>query len=540
MRSVSVVTSGGDVAGTWDVPEICKFFQMKKMLAEKVSVDQHLVHGHIDLRGQGFVHMGFGMGKWRGSYHGTEGETHTTPRSWSYHGPDEAILVRVLPVLMEQNFVGGAGEALVRMKVKKRRLSSRHVSVVTPGGSEVGSWEVPKHCNVLRMKQIIADRTGTHPLDQRLLHGSTMLVDGDLRELGVASGALLTLIQIPKTFVMTASEDHTVKIFNVASGQAKHHLRAHRNFVLSTIISRNRKWILTISGDGTALLWCTATFTRKRTFNHSPELDWEEHDQWVECSAFAPNSIDVITAGSDKKARLWRVDSEACVHVLRGHTHTVRSTDFSSDGVWVITASLDTTVRMWDVSSGECLHLFRQHVRAVSTAVFSPDNTVLSASDDHTAALWESATGKWEGYFEGHLQEVRSAKFSPAGTHEVTASDDCTARIWNVSSQNCTHVLWGPPYEMVSATFCPRGIYIVTVAEECSVRLWSAKSGHFLKQFMGHSDQSFCAEFSECSAWLVTSSFDGTAKLWSIEQDSCYQTFNAGGAIWCAAFCPIG
>ena len=86
------------------------------------------------------------------------------------------------------------------MQVKKRRLSSRHVSVVTPGGSEVGSWEVPKHCNVLRMKQIIADRTGTHPLDQRLLHGSTMLVDGDLRELGVASGALLTLIQTPKTF----------------------------------------------------------------------------------------------------------------------------------------------------------------------------------------------------------------------------------------------------------------------------------------------------------------------------------------------------
>ena len=77
MRSVSVVTSGGDVAGTWDVPEICRIFQMKEMLAEKVPVDQHLVKGHIDLRGQGFVHMAFGMGKWRGSYHGTEGETHT-------------------------------------------------------------------------------------------------------------------------------------------------------------------------------------------------------------------------------------------------------------------------------------------------------------------------------------------------------------------------------------------------------------------------------------------------------------------------------
>jgi len=44
-RLVSVVTSGGYVAGTWDVPEICRIFQMKKMLAEKVPVDQRLVHG---------------------------------------------------------------------------------------------------------------------------------------------------------------------------------------------------------------------------------------------------------------------------------------------------------------------------------------------------------------------------------------------------------------------------------------------------------------------------------------------------------------
>ena len=148
-----------------------------------------------------------------------------------------------------------------------------------------------------------------------------------------------------------------------------HHLKGHRNFVLSTILSRNRMWILTISGDGTAILWCTETFTCKRIFNHSPELDWEEHDQWVESSAFAPNSIDLITAGTDCKARLWRVDSEACVHVLRGHTQPLRGSEFSSDGVWVITSSLDTTVRMWDVSSGECLHLFRQHVRGVNLSL---------------------------------------------------------------------------------------------------------------------------------------------------------------------------
>ena len=59
------------------------------------------------------------------------------------------------------------------------------------------------------LKRTLASKLNIHPIDQHLVHGSNMLLEGELRTQGVASGAVLTLIQTPKTKVLTCSEDGT-------------------------------------------------------------------------------------------------------------------------------------------------------------------------------------------------------------------------------------------------------------------------------------------------------------------------------------------
>ena len=156
------------------------------------------------------------------------GVCYSTTQSWLLHGNEAAVFVRM-----------PAGWRDTCRTNPRRVLATRPVSVETPGGDVVASLDVPEIFTVVQMKTMLAGKIGTSAYDQHLLHGSNMLVEGELRQLGVASGAVVTLIQTPKTFVLTASEDGTAKLWNVDEATCAHNLEGHEGFICSAVLSGN-------------------------------------------------------------------------------------------------------------------------------------------------------------------------------------------------------------------------------------------------------------------------------------------------------------
>jgi WD40 repeat protein len=84
-------------------------------------------------------------------------------------------------------------------------------------------------------------------------------------------------------------------------------------------------------------------------------------------AAFSPDGSRVVTASSDKTARIWDAASAKEIAVLRGHDSWVWSAAFSPDGSRIVTASSDKTARIWDAHlqtmsvkdllAEACLHL---------------------------------------------------------------------------------------------------------------------------------------------------------------------------------------
>jgi WD40 repeat protein len=157
--------------------------------------------------------------------------------------------------------------------------------------------------------------------------------------------------------LITVSHDKTVRVWDVDNGQSVRIIRPH--------IGPGREGLLdsgAISPDGRilALSWVEGVqgraglihlvdFSRGRAIGVL-----KGHTDTVGSMAFSPDGKRLVSASSDRTARIWNLETRQTEHILKGHEHRVVGVAFSPDGKRLVTASYDRTARVWLVESGKC------------------------------------------------------------------------------------------------------------------------------------------------------------------------------------------
>ncbi|HUG90298.1 MAG TPA: protein kinase, partial [Planctomycetaceae bacterium] len=185
--------------------------------------------------------------------------------------------------------------------------------------------------------------------------------------------------------LLTASQDETARVWDVASGTQIRRLWGHSGWVWSAAFcperdargrARDERRIVTASQDGTARIWID------RSAAHQPvwttvdgDATFREHDGPVFTAAFSPDGRLVATGGHDRRVLLWDPEriapdqirervigqpvQETQHRILEGHTAPVRTLAFLDDGRHLVTGSDDNTVKLWNVATGNAFKTFR-------------------------------------------------------------------------------------------------------------------------------------------------------------------------------------
>ena len=202
----------------------------------------------------------------------------------------------------------------------------------------------------------------------------------------------------------SASADGSVKIWDLAGSVVENQSTKPNEFLLnptSSLVGHARgindvawskggdPFCVTASDDKTLRLWDVQT--------SDALVEFRGHDNFVFCCEFNGPSNLVVSGSFDETVKLWDVRTGECVSTLPAHSDPVTAVSFNRDGTCVCSASHDGLIRIWDVCTGECLKtIFAAGNPPVSHVSYSPNGKyVLAGTLDSKLRLWPmSVSGK--------------------------------------------------------------------------------------------------------------------------------------------------
>ncbi len=324
----------------------------------------------------------------------------------------------------------------------------------------------------------------------------------------------------------TASDDNTIKLWNLETGGEIRTLRGHDRGVRSVSFSPDGQTLATASDDNTIKLWNLETGEEIRTL--------QEQDEEVRSVSFSPDG-QTIASASGNTIQLWS-RTGTLLKTITGYNRPVLSVNFSPDGQMLAASSEDGTIQFWNLNGTSLAKLYEGNV--VYQVKFSPDGqTIASVGGDTMVKLW-NLDGTLLQMFKGHQDGVYDISFSPNGQTIASASADGTIRVWQrhgISLQR----FYAHRGNVYDATFSPDGQLMASGGADNVVKL-SRADGTPLKTLEGHTGLIHSVAFSPDNQILASASWDGTVKLWTRDGTLIDTLKGHTGRVYGVMFSPDG
>jgi WD40 repeat protein len=374
----------------------------------------------------------------------------------------------------------------------------------------------------------------------------------------------------------TASQDGSVWVWNIKTGQVLHHLDHGKTKVRVVRFSQNGKLLATGDDSGKIWIWDEHTGAKLHV------LSLQEQTSRITSIVFHPDGQRLVAGWSDGRVALWDLRNYSLKRVFDTKAdQPIVSLVFGRDGrefiagndggqlySWrfdgrqqpvprfslkldrlslnaiapspdakqlVIAAGREDpkglhggakgSVKIIDAATGNELRELRGgHNGAVLDAAFSSDGRiVITSASDGTICVWDAKNGDLKRILRGHVGAVRSV--AVAGDNIASGGEDKTVRIWSVSTFP-SMVLHGHKGQSNTVAFSPDGRWLVSGGIDKTVRVWKTTDGKEVRTLSDHKDDVYIVAISPDGHLIVSAGgrmgtepgmSDTSIRLWNLD-----------------------
>jgi WD40 repeat protein len=311
-------------------------------------------------------------------------------------------------------------------------------------------------------------------------------------------------------WAVSASSDHTLKVWDLETGRGLHTLEGHSSPVNGVAVSPDGLRAVSASHDQTLKVWDLETGRELHTL--------KGHSAAVTGVAVSPDGRRAVSASDDKTLKVWDLETGRELCTLEGHSSGVTSVAVSPDGRRAVSASWEKTLKVWDLETGRALRTLEGHSNIVAGVAVSPDGwRAVSAAHDHTLKVWDLETGRELRTLKGHSFWVTGVAVSPDGRWAVSASSDNTLKVWDLETGRELRTLEGHASSVTGVAVSPDGRRAVSASSDKTLKVWDLETGRELRSLDGHSNRVQAVAVSPDGRRAVSASWDRTLKVWDLE-----------------------
>ncbi|XP_058422207.1 jouberin isoform X5 [Diceros bicornis minor] len=266
-----------------------------------------------------------------------------------------------------------------------------------------------------------------------------------------------------------ASRDgYPIILYEIPSGRFMRELRGHLNIIYDLCWSKDDRYVLTASSDGTARIW-------KNEINNTNTFRVLPHPSFVYTAKFHPAVKELVVTGCyDSVIRIWKVDmrEDAAILIRQFDTHKsfINSLCFDFEG--------------HHMYSGDC------------TGVIVVWNTYVKVNDvQHSVRHWSVNKEIKESEFKGI--PISYLEVHPNGKRLLIHTKDSTLRIMDLRLLAARKFVGAANYrEKIHSTLTPCGTFLFAGSEDAIVYVWNPETG---EQVAMYSDLPFKSPIRDIS-----------------------------------------
>ena len=338
------------------------------------------------------------------------------------------------------------------------------------------------------------------------------------RNKGHSASVMAVALSSDNNFLYTASEDKSVKQWNITNCSVINTYEGHTLQVNSIDISSDNKYLVSGSSDSTIIIW--------DAHNSSLLKQFKAHKASVTTLCIMPNNKYIVSGSVDKEIKIWDFNTLKEIRTLKGHSLPIKSLCSTTDSKYIISVSEDKTIRIWDVADGREIKKIFGHNQGINSVCLSPaENIFATASNDGTIKLWTFPEGKELKTLRGHSDWVNTICFSHDGKFLLSAGEESNVKLWNVSSGKEIKTFNGHAGSVNSVNFFSDGVYFITGSSDNTSKKWHIKDDEKVRTFHRKFNETSPCKYTPDGKYIMFFTDSNTIKLFDIAKRNEVKTY---------------